>query len=59
MSKVEELRRTINEGNSKLNKHQQEVDYWLKELRRLNEELARETKREQEETRRVSQKKTA
>lgn len=59
MSKVEELRRKINEGNTKLQTHQHEVDYWLKELRHLNEELTREMKWQQEEARHASEKKAA
>lgn len=59
MSKVEELRRKVNEGNIKLQTYQHEVDYWLKELRHLNEELTREMKWQQEEASRASEKKAA
>lgn len=59
MSKVEELNRRIKEANLKLRDHQKEVEYWLREARTLNEDLAREIKWEQEEARKASKSKAA
>jgi len=56
MSRVQKLQNKIEDATLKLHERQKDVEYWMKEIRQLTEEL---TQAQQEEADQASHKKIA